>query len=76
MSGSLFHINDIRHESCEISSGERHTLDALAEALMKDEALERADVERIIQGSNESVLTRGRITLTGSNMIRHVRIEH
>jgi hypothetical protein len=53
LSGSLFLINDIRHESCKISSRERHTLDALAEALMKEEVLERADVERIIQGSNE-----------------------
>jgi len=53
LSGYLFLINDIRHESCEISSGERHTLDALSEALMKDEVLERADVGRIIQGAKE-----------------------
>jgi ATP-dependent Zn protease len=31
----------------------RHTLDALAEALIKEETLERADVERIIQDSKE-----------------------
>jgi len=37
----------------EILTGKRHTLDALAEALIKDEMLERADVERIIQGSKE-----------------------
>ncbi len=35
----------------EILTGKRQTLDALAEALMKEEVLERADVERIIQGT-------------------------
>jgi len=34
-----------------ILSEKRDTLDALAEALMKEETLERADVEQIIQGS-------------------------
>jgi hypothetical protein len=34
-------------------AGKRHPLDALAEALMKDEMLERADVERIILRSKE-----------------------
>ncbi len=40
-------------KATEILSGKRHTLDALAEALMKEETLERADVERIISGSKE-----------------------
>jgi cell division protease FtsH len=40
-------------KATEILSGKRHTLDALAEALMKEEMLERADVERIIQGVKE-----------------------
>ena len=30
-------------------AGKRHTLDALAEALIKEEVLERADVERNIR---------------------------
>lgn len=40
-------------KATEILAGKRHTLDALAEALMKEEMLERAAVERIIQGSKE-----------------------
>jgi cell division protease FtsH len=44
-------IMDAEAKATEILSGKRHTLDALAEALMKEEMLERADVERIIQGS-------------------------
>jgi len=38
-------------KAIEILTGKRNTLDALAEALLKEEVLERADVERIIQGS-------------------------
>ena len=44
---------DAESKATEILTGKRHTLDALAEALMKEEMLERADVERIIQGSKE-----------------------
>ena len=44
-------IIDAESRVTEILTGKRHTLDALAEALMKEEMLERADVERIIQGS-------------------------
>jgi cell division protease FtsH len=44
-------ILDAESKATEILTGKRHTLDALAEALMKEEVLERADVERIIQGS-------------------------
>jgi len=44
-------IMDAESKATEILTGKRHTLDALAEALMKEEMLERADVERIIQGS-------------------------
>jgi len=40
-------------KATEILTGKRHTLDALAEALMKEEMLERADVERIMQGSKK-----------------------
>ena len=46
-------IIDAESRATEILAGKRHTLDALAEALMKEEMLERADVERIIQGSKE-----------------------
>jgi cell division protease FtsH len=46
-------IIDAESKATEILTGKRHTLDALAEALMKEEMLERADVERIIQGSKE-----------------------
>lgn len=46
-------IIDAESRATEILSRKRHTLDALAEALIKDELLERADVERIIQGSKE-----------------------
>lgn len=44
-------IIEAESRATEILTGERHTLDALAEALMKEEVLERADVERIIQGA-------------------------
>ncbi len=46
-------IIDAESKATEILTVKRHTLDALAEALMKEETLERADVERIIQGSKE-----------------------
>lgn len=46
-------IIDAEAKATEILSGKRHTLDALAEALMKEEMLERADVERIILGTKE-----------------------
>jgi cell division protease FtsH len=46
-------ILDAESRSTEILAGKRHVLDALAEALMKEEILERADVERIIQGAKE-----------------------
>ncbi|MBI5076357.1 MAG: ATP-dependent metallopeptidase FtsH/Yme1/Tma family protein [Nitrospirae bacterium] len=45
-------IMDAESKATEMLSGKRQILDALAEALIKDEILERADVERIIQGSN------------------------
>ena len=44
-------ILEAEARATEILSGKRQTLDALAEALIKEEVLERADVERIIQGS-------------------------
>ena len=46
-------IMDAESKATEILAGKRHALDALAEALMKEEMLERADVERIIQGAKE-----------------------
>jgi cell division protease FtsH len=46
-------IIDAESRATEILAGKRHTLDALAEALIKEEMLERADVERIIQGTKE-----------------------
>ena len=47
-------IIDAESRATEILTEKRHTLDALAEALMKEEMLERADVERIIiQASKE-----------------------
>jgi cell division protease FtsH len=46
-------IIDAESRSTEILTVKRHTLDALAEALMKEEMLERADVERIIQDSKD-----------------------
>jgi cell division protease FtsH len=46
-------IIDAESRATEILAGKRHTLDALAEALIKEEMLEKADVERIIQGSIE-----------------------
>ncbi len=44
-------ILEAESRATEILSGKRQALDALAEALIKDEVLERADVERIIEGS-------------------------
>jgi cell division protease FtsH len=46
-------IIDAESKTTEILNGKRHALDALAEALMKEEILEKADVERIIQYSKE-----------------------
>jgi cell division protease FtsH len=46
-------IIDAESRATEILTVKRHTLDALAEALIKEETLERADVERIIQDSKE-----------------------
>jgi len=46
-------ILDAESKATEILAGKRHALDALAEALMKEEMLERGDVERIIQGTKE-----------------------
>ena len=46
-------IIDAESRATEILSKKRHTLDALAEALIKEEMLEQADVERIIQGSQQ-----------------------
>jgi cell division protease FtsH len=46
-------IIDAESRATEILKGKRHTLDALAEALMKEEVLERTDVERIIEGTKE-----------------------
>ncbi len=47
-------ILDAESRATEILAGKRDTLDALAEALIKEEMLERTDVERIIQGSEPS----------------------
>ena len=38
----------------EILSGKRAALDALAEALLKDETLDRAEVQRIIEGARQA----------------------
>ena len=46
-------IIDAESRATEILAGIRHSLEALAEALMEEEMLERGDVERIIQGSKE-----------------------
>jgi cell division protease FtsH len=46
-------IIDAESRATEILTGKRHTLDALAGALMKEETLERSDVERIIKDSKE-----------------------
>jgi cell division protease FtsH len=46
-------IIDAESKATEILQGKRRTLDALAEALLKDEVLERVDVERIIQGTKK-----------------------
>src|SRR4030065_2591554 len=43
-------IIDAESRATEILTVKRRTLDALADALIKEETLERADVERIIQG--------------------------
>jgi cell division protease FtsH len=47
-------IIDAESKATEILTGNRLTLEALAEALIKEEMLERADVERIIEGSKAS----------------------
>jgi cell division protease FtsH len=44
---------DAESKATEILQGKRHTLDALAKALLKEEILERTDVERIIQSTKE-----------------------
>ena len=44
-------IIDAESKATEILTGKRLTLDSLAEALIKEEMLERADVERIIEGA-------------------------
>ena len=46
-------ILDAESRATEILAGKTHTLDVLAEALMREEILERADVERIILGAKE-----------------------
>ena len=46
-------IIDAESRAIEILRVKRHTLGVLAEALMKEETLERADVERIIHESKE-----------------------
>jgi cell division protease FtsH len=46
-------IIDAESKATEMLAGKRHTLDALAEALIKEEMLEKADVARIIQGAKE-----------------------
>jgi cell division protease FtsH len=46
-------IIDAEARATEILTGKRGTLDALAEALIKEEMLERTDVERIIEASQE-----------------------
>ncbi|MBI5632642.1 MAG: ATP-dependent metallopeptidase FtsH/Yme1/Tma family protein [Nitrospirae bacterium] len=46
-------IIEAESRATEILSKKRLTLDALAEALIKEEMLEKADVERIIQGSKD-----------------------
>lgn len=46
-------IIDAESKATEILTGKRQTLDALAEALIKEEMLDRAEVERIIQGTKE-----------------------
>jgi cell division protease FtsH len=46
-------ITDAESKATEILTKKRRTLDALAEALIKEEMLDRADVERIIQGTVE-----------------------
>jgi cell division protease FtsH len=46
-------IIDAESRATEIVTGKRHALEALAEALIKEEMLERADVERLIKGTKE-----------------------
>lgn len=47
-------ILEAEAKTTELLAGKRPVLDSLAEALIKDEVLEKADVERIIQGSKVS----------------------
>ncbi len=46
-------IVDAESRATDILTGKRHALDTLAEALIKEEMLERADVERIMLGLKE-----------------------
>ncbi|MBI5102411.1 MAG: ATP-dependent metallopeptidase FtsH/Yme1/Tma family protein [Nitrospirae bacterium] len=46
-------IVDAESKTAEILAGKRHALDMLAEALVSEEMLVRADVERIIKESNK-----------------------
>jgi cell division protease FtsH len=46
-------IIDAESRATEILTVKKHTLDVLAEALIKEETLEKADVEQIIQDSKE-----------------------
>ena len=46
-------IIDAESKATEILTGKRHTLDALAEALIKEETLGKAEVEKIILDSKE-----------------------
>jgi cell division protease FtsH len=48
-------INKAETTARDILAANRHVLDELAGALMKEEVLERADVERIIKAAQESV---------------------
>lgn len=47
-------IIEAESKAKEILAMNRHVLDNLAEALMKEEVLEKADIERIIRDSNKS----------------------
>ena len=47
-------IIEAESKAKEILTMNRHVLDNLAEALMKEEVLEKADIERIIRDSNKS----------------------
>jgi cell division protease FtsH len=46
-------INEAEAKASEILSGNRQVLDALAEALMKEEVLERETIEKIIKEAKE-----------------------